>query len=118
MPGDLAMGDGVIAHAPEGAPVRARRERAVERQDLEPVTAELEFTNYFGPQERDDVGTDGKPEAGVHLFRDGGAANHMTAFEYQHPPAGAREVGGGGQPVVPAADHDRVVSHPAPTIIC
>ena len=34
----------------------------------------------------------------------------MPALEHEHLPPGAREIGGGGQPVVPAPDDDRVIS--------
>jgi hypothetical protein len=40
-----------------------------------------------------------------------GAADDVAAFEDQHLPAGAREVSGGGQAVMTAADDDGVVTH-------
>ena len=48
---------------------------------------------------------------GKDLFGDGGAAEHVPALEHEHLASRAGQVGGAGQPVVPAADDDRVVTH-------
>ena len=37
------------------------------------------------------------------------AAEHLAALEHTHAQAGAREIGGGGEPVVACSDDDRVV---------
>ena len=48
---------------------------------------------------------------GKDLFGDGGAAEHVPPLEHEHLAPGARQIGGAGQAVVPAADDDRVVPH-------
>ena len=106
---DLAPGARVVVHPPEVVPVRHRRERAVEGQDLEAVPGQVQLADDLGPQQRDDVGADRELEAREHLLGDGGAAEHVAALEHEHLLARAREVGRGDEPVVPAADDDRVV---------
>ena len=65
-------------------------------------------------QQAHQVAEDGEPEAGHDLFGDGRAADDRAALEHQRLLAGAGEIGAAGQPVVPAADDDGVVSldHP------
>ena len=43
-----------------------------------------------------------------HLLGHAGAAEHIAALEHADAQAGAGQVGGGGEAVVPAADDDRV----------
>ena len=97
-----------VGPAAQGVAVRQRRERALERQDLQPVARQLEFADDPGPQQADDVGADRVGEAGVELLADRGPAQHGAALEHHHPAAGPRQVGRADEPVVPAAHHDRV----------
>ena len=53
----------VIVHAPEVVAARHRRERAVERQDLEAVPRQVELADDLRPQQRHDVGADRELEA-------------------------------------------------------
>ena len=99
----------VIVDAPQIVAVRHRRERPVERQDLEAVRRQVELADDLGPQQRDDVRADRVLEARVDLFGHRRAAEHVAALEHQHLPPGAREVCRADQPVVAAANHDDVV---------
>ena len=107
---DLAARHGVVVGAPQVVAV-GRREGAIERQNLQTVPRQLQLANDLRPQQRHHVGTDRDVEPREHFLGDRRAADDMPALEHQHPPPGARQVGSGGQPVVSAADHDRVVVH-------
>src|SRR5689334_5306501 len=107
---DLAVSPAVVVDAPEIVAVGHRRERAVERQDLEAVPRQVEVADDLGPQKRDDVGADREAEAGEDLLGHRGAAEHMAPLEHEDLLARAREIGGVNEPVVPAADHDDVVA--------
>ena len=109
VPRDLAPGLGVIVDAPQVVAVRHRRERAVERQDLEAVPRQVELADDLGPQQRDDVRADRELEAREDLFGDRRAADHVPPLEHQHLAPGPRQVGGVDEPVVAAADDDDVV---------
>ena len=108
VPRDLAPRLRVIVHAPQVVAVRHRRERAVERQDLEAVPRQVELADDLRPQQRHDVRADGELEAGEDLFGDRGAADHVPALEHEHLASRAREIRGSGEAVVPAADDDHV----------
>ncbi len=109
MPRDLPARLRVIVHAPQIIAARHRRERAVERQNLEAVLRQVELADDLGPQQRHDVRAHRVLEAGVDLLGHRRAAEHVAALEHQHLPAGAREVRRAHQPVVAAANHDDVV---------
>src|ERR1044072_1569090 len=99
----------MIVDSPKIVPVRHGRERAVKRKNLETVTRQIEFTNDLRPQQRNYVRANRELESGKDLFRDTSAPEHMTAFEYEHAFAGAREIGRVHQSVVTAADDNDVV---------
>ena len=109
--GDLAPRLRVIVDAPEVVAVRHRRERAVERQDLEAVPGQVELADDLGPQQRDDVGADRELEAREDLLGDRGAAEHVPPLEHEHLAPRAGEIGGVDEAVVAAADDDDVVVH-------
>src|SRR5688500_10547027 len=111
MPRNLPARPGVVVHAPQVVAVRHRGERAVEWKNLEAVPCQIELADDLGPQQRHDIRADRKPEAGKYLFGDRGAAQHVAPFEDQHLPPDACQVGRGGQPVVAAANDDRVITH-------
>ena len=73
------------------------------------MSRQIEFTNNFRTQQRDDVRTNGKLEAGKDFFSDSRAAEHVTPLEHQHTLAGARKICGINQTIVSAADDDDVV---------
>ena len=109
MPRDLTERARVVVHAPEVITAGHRRERAIERQNLEAVAREIEVADDLGPEQGDDVRADGEFESRKDLFGDRGAADEVPAFEDEHFSAGARQICGGGEAVVARADHDRVV---------
>ena len=73
------------------------------------MARQIEIANDLRPQERDDVRTDGKLEAGKDFFRHRCATQHVAALQHQHFLAGASQIGGIGQAVVSSADYDNVV---------
>ena len=87
-----------------------RRECAVQGQDLEAVAGQLQVPDDLGPQEADDVGRDREPEARHDLLGHGSAAQDVAPLQDKNPAAGSRQVRGGNQAVVTAADHDCVVA--------
>ena len=99
----------VIVDAPQIVAVRHRRERAVERQDLESVPRQIELPDDLRPQQRDDVRAHRELEARKDLFGDCRAADNVPPLEDQHLASSARQVGGVDEPVMPAADDDDVV---------
>jgi hypothetical protein len=107
----------VVVHAPQVVAVD-RRERPVERKDLQAVLRQVEVADDLRPQQRHDVGRDAEPEAGEDLLGDGRAAEDVAPLEDDGSKAGTREVGRGGEAVVAPADHDRVVPlpHPIPLV--
>ena len=107
------MGLFVVVHAPEMIAVRHRRERAVERKDLQAVTSQVELPDDLRPQQRDDIGADREAKALEHLLSDRRTADEVAAFEHEHPAPGRGEICGRGQAVVAAADDDDVVLHGA-----
>ncbi len=69
---------------------------------------ELEIADDCRVQKRDGVGGDGIAEAGVEFLGDRRAADLRPAFEHRDFEAGHREIGGGDEAVVTAADDDDV----------
>ena len=70
---------------------------------------ELQFADDALLHQAGQVGAGGDTIAGPDLFGDGAAAEELAAFEHEHLPSGARQVGGGDQAVVAAADDDHIV---------
>ena len=62
-----------------------------------------------GRSSEDHVRANRELEAGVDLFGDGGAAEHVAALEHENFLPRFREVGGVDEAVVASADHDDVV---------
>ena len=107
---DFAARLRVIIDAPEIIAIGHRRERAVEREDFQPVAREIEIANNFRAQQRDDIRKNGKLKTGDDFFGDGCAAEHVAAFEDEDFFPRAGEIGRVHKAVVAAADHDCVVS--------
>ena len=108
---DLAPRLVVIVDAPQVVAVRHRRERAVERQQLHAVARQIELANDLGRSSETTYEQTENLKPGKHLFGDRRAAEHVPPLEHEHFPARARKIRRARQPVVPAADHDRVVTH-------
>jgi hypothetical protein len=101
----------VVVHAPQIVAIRHRGECAVEWQDLEPVSREIELADDLGTQQRHDIRADGILESRVNLFRDGSATKDMAPFQHEDLAARSCETGGIHETVVPTADDDDVVVH-------
>ena len=74
------------------------------------MRAEIEVADDRRHQHAGDVGRKGHAMARDHLLGDAGAAKDFASLEHEHRTASAREIGGGGQPVMAAADNDCVVA--------
>ena len=81
--------------------LKERRERALERQDVQAVARQLEVADDLGPQQAHHVGVHGKPEAGKDLLGHRRAAHALAALEHQHALAGAGEIRGALRPLWP-----------------
>jgi hypothetical protein len=81
----------VIVDPPQIIAVGHRRERPVQRQNLEPVMRQIELADDLGTQQRHDVRAHRKPEAFEHLLGDCSAADHVAALEHEHALPRARE---------------------------
>jgi hypothetical protein len=73
-----------------------------------PELLQAQVAHHLRLEHRDDVGRARDAVAGPQLLGDAGAAEDVAALEDAHAHAGAREVRARGQPVVAAADDDRV----------
>src|SRR5258706_11494606 len=113
MPGELAPVLVVVRPLREVVAVVERRQRALERQDLQPVARELELADDLRAQQAYHVREDGEAKAGEHFLAHRRAAHALATLEDQHLAPGASELRSTGEPVVAAADNDGVVSLPA-----
>ena len=82
-----------------------------QRDQLVAVAVQRELLDHERVQEPGEVGARRDRVARPRLLERARAADLVAALEHEHAAAGAGEVGGGGQPVVPRADDDGV---PAP----
>src|SRR5437867_9556703 len=71
---------------------------------------QIELANDLGPQETYDIREDGELEAGKDFLGDGRATDHRPRLQHERLLSGLCEIRRGDEPVVPAADHDRVVT--------
>src|ERR1700676_5764699 len=99
----------MIVHTPEVVSVRHGCHRAIEREDFESVARQIEVTDDFRAQERNDVRKNGELEAGNDFLCDGGAAEEVAPSEDKDLLARAPQIGGVDKAVVTAADNDDVV---------
>src|SRR5437764_4598838 len=99
----------VIGPLHEVVIVRQWCERALERQDVQAVARELELADDFRAQQTHNVGKDREAETREHFFAHRRAADALAPLEHQNLATGAREIGGTGEAIVPAADDDGIV---------
>ena len=106
----------VVAVIDDPLALRIGRGVDVVRDDLQPVARQVEEAENLRPQQRADVGAGRIGEAGILLFRHGGAADLLAPLQHQHLQlvlavllAALGEIGRAGQAVVAAADDDRVI---------
>ena len=92
---------------------RAERRRHEDRHEA--VLHELEVLDDVGPEQAQGVRERREPEARPELLGDRGAADDGPALENERPQAALRQVRRVGQPVVAAADDDRI---PGPVVEC
>ena len=74
------------------------------------MAGELELAHDLRPEERDDVRGDAEPEARHDLLGDGRAAEDVPALQDDDAQPGASQIRCADEPVVAAADDDRVVA--------
>ena len=111
---DLLVGDLLVVGQQDRAPVGGEgRELGVERDRVIAELRQLEVGHDLRLEHRDHVGGARDALAGPQLLGHARAAEDVARLEDAHAQAGARQVGGGGEAVVPAADDDRVVVRPA-----
>ena len=99
----------VVVPLREVVAVRQRRERALQRQDVQAVPRQVEIANDLGAQQAHHVREHRELEAGKDLLGHGRAADALAPLEHEHALAGAGEIRGAHEPVVAAADDDCVV---------
>jgi hypothetical protein len=78
------------------------------------VPRKIQFADDFRPQQRHDVGTDGKLEARKNLFSNRRSAEHVPPFKDEDFSPGSCQIRGIHETVVAAADDDDVVVHANP----
>ncbi len=93
----------------EAVAVLHRAERGRHQQRHEAVLDEVELVHDVGPQQAQGVRERRELEAGAELLGDRRPADEVAPLEDQRAQARLGEVGPVDQPVVPAADDDRVV---------
>ena len=104
-PGDLLPGALEVLPDQHAAAVGKGGEAGrVRRVHVEAVGAELEVVDYPVLQQVADVGAGGEPVSREKLLGDAGPAEQVAPFEKQDVEAGAGEVAGGDQAVVPAPE--------------
>ena len=95
--------------------VVAARERletvGIDWMNGQAVVPELQIVDHLALQQVADVGAGGDAEAREQLLGDAGSADEAAPFQHQHVSAGAGQVEGGHQAVVPAAHHDHRTRH-------
>ena len=93
-----------------GAVLEGDPEVGVGREEAQAALAQAELVDDDVVEQPDDVGAGADHVAGIRerALEGAGAAEALAALEDEHALAGAREVGGRGEPVVAAADDDRV----------
>ena len=87
------------------------------RVDLETALVEAHVAPHGAAQHAEHVGAAGGMEAGGELLGDAGAADDVTALEHQRAHPRPRQVEGGDEPVVAAADDDRAVPFGAVSVL-
>ena len=102
---------GAVDEAGVGGAVGERTpEVGVGGRDPVAVAAEVELVDHDLVEQADDVGARADDEAlvGERALERRRAAELLAPLEDEHPLAGLRQIGGGREPVVAAADDDRV----------
>src|SRR5882757_4937151 len=109
MTGDLAMCLAMIVHTPQVIAVWHGCEGAVQWENFQAVTRQVEIANDFRTQERHDVRADGELESGKNFFGAGRSPEDVAALEHQNFSTCLGQIGGSSQAVVASANDDYVV---------
>ena len=110
MPVELPAGLVMVRPAHQMVAIRKRRERALEREDLQAVARQIEIPDDLRAEQAHNVGAHGVLESGVDLFGDGGTPEHVPLLEHHDTLARPGEVGGVDEAVVAPTDDDGVVA--------
>jgi hypothetical protein len=114
--GDLAPGRGRVTtdqHVPTLGQGREGPGRPVE--DFQAEACQLELADHLGMEQADHVGADRVLESGMELLRDRCAAHHRAPLHHLDRKAGARQVAGAGEPIMPRTDNHHVVAAACPS---
>src|SRR4029079_16474917 len=80
-----------VGPASEIVAVIERRDRALERKDLQSVRRQVEVADDLGPEQAHDVREHGELEAGNDFLGDGGTADERATLEHDDLATRARE---------------------------
>ena len=107
---DLLHDPRAVAPSDERSAIREREhQRRVRAGERQAVALQLEVGDHLGLERPGGV-RDGGAIAGEVLVLRARTARDVAPFAYQHAEAGAGEIGGAGEAVVTAADHNHVVA--------
>jgi len=111
--GNLAkFSHGAIALSPlrDHLPIGERHlNRGIARHHAKPVRQKIEIADNFRPQHAGNVRSGRDAAGGGNLLGDAAAADDRPAFEDECGHSGARQIGGRGESIMAAANHNRVV---------
>src|SRR5713226_2539486 len=102
----------MVVDAPEVIAAGHRRKGAVEREDFQSVSREIEFTDDFRAKQRNHVRTFGEEKTRENFFGDCRSAEHMPAFENDDFLPCFSEIRGVDEAVMAASDDNNVVVLP------
>ena len=107
-PRELAAVCVVVAAVGEIVAVMGEHRPALVGDDLQAEARQLQVAHDLGPEQRADIGAIGIEEAPRQLAAGGCASDPVVLFHHQYVEPGTLQVAGVDQPVVAAADDDRV----------
>jgi len=84
--------------------------RRIARDHAQSTLAQSQLADDFRPQHARDIRSRRSAATRRHLFRHAAPAHNFSSLEYQGGQSGAPQICGGGEPIVPCADYDRVAN--------
>ena len=90
--------------------IRKRRERALEREDLQAVARQVQIPDDLRAEQAHHVGAHAVLEARVDLLRNRSAPEHVPLLQHHDALAGPGQVRGVDEAIVAPADDDGVVA--------
>ena len=106
--GELAPVRVVVAVVGEIVAIPREHRAALIGDHLQAEARQFEIAHDLGPEQRADIGAVGIEEARRQRAADRRAADPVVLLDHQHVEPGALQIAGVDQPVVAAADDDRV----------